>query len=256
MKKILVAIMAGLVISAAMPTMAQRHRNTPLASVKVNTQTDKDGNTKNTTAIVAFSDTADVDTADMADEDSLFDAWTYGWDKPYDLEALSDIMESAFLPIAIVFIMFCLAPVLIIGLSIYFIIKSRKQKIQLAEVALKNGQPIPQDITRSNKQPNDQGLWEKGVKKMFLGIGIVVFSIFIHSRMCTGIGFIIAFYGAGQAVIAWTTKKGIAPAPSNSPKEEAPSNSPKGEDACNLSENTERTEERGEEEENSTLENS
>ena len=255
MKKILVAIMAGLVISAAMPTMAQRHRHTPMATVKVDSKTDKDGNTKSSTAIVAFSDTADVDTADMADEDSLFDAGTNGWDKPTNMEALSDIMESAFLPIAIVFIMFCLAPVLIIGLIIYFIIKSRKQKIQLAELALKNGQPIPQDITKNNKQPNDQGLWEKGVKKMFLGIGIVVFSIFIHSRMCTGIGFIIAFYGAGQAVIAWTTKKGIV-APSNSTKEEAPSNSPKGEDACNLSENTERTEERDEEEENSTLENS
>lgn len=251
MKKILVAIMAGLVISAAMPTMAQRHRHTPMATVKVDSKNDKDGNTKNSTAIVAFSDTADVDTADMADEDSLFDAGTNGWDKPTNMEALSDIMESAFLPIAIVFIMFCLAPVLIVGLIIYFIIKSRKQKIQLAELALKNGQPIPQDITRSNKQPNDQGLWEKGVKKMFLGIGIVVFSIFIHSRMCTGIGFIIAFYGAGQAVIAWTTKKGIAP--SNSTKEEAPSNSPKGEDACNLHESADRKEENCEEEENSKL---
>lgn len=251
MKKILVAIMAGLVISAAMPTMAQRHRHTPMATVKVDSKNDKDGNTKNSTAIVAFSDTADVDTADMADEDSLFDAGTNGWDKPTNMEALSDIMESAFLPIAIVFIMFCLAPVLIVGLIIYLIIKSRKQKIQLAELALKNGQPIPQDITRSNKQPNDQGLWEKGVKKMFLGIGIVVFSIFIHSRMCTGIGFIIAFYGAGQAVIAWTTKKGIAP--SNSTKEEAPSNSPKGEDACNLHESADRKEENCEEEENSKL---
>lgn len=251
MKKILVAIMAGLVISAAMPTMAQRHRHTPMATVKVDSKNDKDGNTKNSTAIVAFSDTADVDTADMADEDSLFDAGTNGWDKPTNMEAFSDIMESAFLPIAIEFIMFCLAPVLIVGLTIYFIIKSRKQKIQLAELALKNGQPIPQDITRSNKQPNDQGLWEKGVKKMFLGIGIVVFSIFIHSRMCTGIGFIIAFYGAGQAVIAWTTKKGIAP--SNSTKEEAPSNSPKGEDACNLHESADRKEENCEEEENSKL---
>lgn len=234
MKRILVALMAGLVISAAMPTMAQHHRHTPMATVKVDSKTDKDGNTKSSTAIVAFSDTADVDTADMADEDSLFDAGTNGWDNPTNMEALSDIMESAFLPIAIVFIMFFLAPVMIIGLIIYFIIKSRKQKIQLAELALKNGQPIPQNITKS-KQPNDQGLWEKGVKKMFLGIGIVVFSIFIHSRMCTGIGFIIAFYGAGQAVIAWTTKKGIG-APSNEANEEAPSNFPKGEDDGDLSE--------------------
>ena len=87
------------------------------------------------------------------------------------------------MPIAIVFIMFFLAPVMIIALIIYFVIKSRKQKIQLAELALKNGQPIPQEVAQSKPQPNDQALWEKGVKRMFLGIGIVIFAIFIHSRM-------------------------------------------------------------------------
>lgn len=240
MKKILVAIMAGLILSAAIPTMAQRHRHTPLASVKVNTQTDKDGNTKNTTAIVAFSDTADVDTADadsaFADDDYMDDY----------VDPIESITKNAIMPIAIVFIMFCLAPVLIIGLIIYFIIKSRNQKIRLAELALKNGQPIPQNIAKKINQPSDQELWRKGVTKIFIGIGIVMFSIFVHSGMCTGIGFIVAFYGAGQAVIAWTTKKGIG-APSNEATE-APSNSPKGEDAENLSANAERTEEKSEEE--------
>ena len=227
MKKILVAIMAGLIISVAMPTMAQRHRHTPLASVKVDSQTDKDGNTKRSAAIVAFSDTTDTEAADSLDEDSLSDAGTYGWDKPYDLDKIGNIMQDAFLPIALVFIMFFLTPVMIIGLIIYFIIKSRKQKIQLAELALKNGQPIPQDMVKNNKVPNDQDLWAKGIKKIFIGIGIVVMAIFISSGLLKGIGFLVAFYGAGQAVIAWTTKKNIAP--SNSPKEIAPSNSPKGE---------------------------
>lgn len=241
MKKILITIIAGLVISASMPTMAQHHRHTPVASMKINSQTDNNGNTKNTTAIVAFSDTANMDTADMDTTGIYDDDWT---EHKSNFDALSDIMGKAFIPISAIFIIFFLAPVLIIGLIIYYIIKSRNQKIRLAELALKNGQPIPQDIAKSNKQPNDQGLWEKGVKKMFLGIGIVIFSIFVHSRMCTGIGFIIAFYGAGQAVIAWTTKKGIGPASSNSPR---------GEDACNLSESADRKEDNCEEEENSKL---
>lgn len=222
MKKILVAIMAGLILSAAIPTMAQRHRHTPLASVKVNTQTDKDGNTKNTTAIVAFSDTADVDTADadstFADDDYMDDY----------IDPIDSITKNAIMPIAIVFIMFCLAPVLIIGLIIYLIIKSRNQKIRLAELAMKNGQPIPQNIVKKQNLPNDQELWQKGLMKMFIGLGIVMFSIFIHSGMCKGIGFIVCFYGAGQAVIAWTTKKGLAPS------NEVHSNSPKGEDVENM----------------------
>ena len=205
MKKILIAIIAGFFISASMPTIAQHHRHTPVASMKINSHTDNDGNTKNTTAIVAFSDTADMDTADI-DTNGVYDD---DWAKhKNNFDALSDIMEKAFMPISITFIMFFLAPVMIIGLIIYYIIKSRKQKIQLAELALKNGQPIPQDIV-NNKLPNNQELWAKGIKKIFLGIGIVIFSIFVHSKMCTGIGFIIAFYGAGQAVIAWTTKKNI-----------------------------------------------
>lgn len=224
MKKIFVALMAGLIISAAMPTMAQHHRHTPQASVKIETKADKDGNTKNTTAIVAFSDTTDTDTNDVDSAFNDADCWD---DESTDyFDSISSITKNAIMPIAIVFIMFCLAPVLIIGLIIYFIIKSRNQKIKLAELALKNGQPIPQNIAKNANQPSDQELWRKGVTKMFIGLGIVMFSIFVHSGMCKGIGFIVLCYGAGQAIIAWTTKKGIAPAPSN----KVHSNSTKGED--------------------------
>lgn len=216
MKKIFLVIVAGLIISAATPTMAQHHRHTPNASMKMSTQTDKDGNTKNTTAIVAFSDTTDTEAADSLDEDSLSDADTYGWSTSDDLDSIGKMLNNTLLPIAIVFIMFCLAPVLIIGLIIYFIIKTRKQKIQLAELAIKNGQPIPQDIVKSNKDivksnkvPNDQELWAKGIKKIFIGLGIFVLAVFIHSGALKGIGFLVLFYGAGQAVIAWTTKNKI-----------------------------------------------
>ncbi|WP_297249399.1 DUF6249 domain-containing protein [uncultured Prevotella sp.] len=207
MKRILVTMMAGLVLAASVPVMAQKHRHTPVTTVKVNSQTDDNGNTKNATAVVAFSDTTSVDSTDT---DSIYDAGTYGWDKPYDIGALADLMHSAFMPVAIVFIMFFLAPVIIIGLIIYFVLKSRKQKIQLAELALKNGQPIPQEVVKPKVTKNED-LWAKGLKKVFFGAGLVVFSLFIDSSFFTGFGFALAFYGVGQAVIAWTTKKKIAP---------------------------------------------
>lgn len=192
-------MMAGLVLAASVPVMAQKHRHTPVTTVKVNSQTDDNGNTKNATAVVAFSDTTGVDSTDT---DSIYDAGTYGWDKPYDIGALAAV--------AIIFIMFFLAPVIIIGLIIYFVLKSRKQKIQLAELALKNGQPIPQEVVKPKVTKNED-LWAKGLKKVFLGVGLVVFSLFIDSSFFTGFGFALAFYGVGQAVIAWTTKKKIAP---------------------------------------------
>ena len=210
MKKILAALMAGMILTGSLPATAQHHRHTPLASVKATQQTDKDGNTKASAAIVAYSDTTSVDSADVDTVGFDDDAATQGWDEPYDIDGLAKLMGNAFVPIAIVFIMFFLAPVMIIALIIYFIIKSRKQKIQLAELALKNGQPIPQEVAKQ-RVAKDEDLWAKGLKKMFLGIGFVIFACFINEKFFMGLGFAYAFYGAGQAVIAWTTKKKIAP---------------------------------------------
>ena len=174
-------------LATSVPVMAQKHRHTPVATVKVNSQTDDNGNTKNATAVVAFSDTTGVDSTDT---DSIYDEGTYGWDKPYDMGDLADMMNNAIMPVAIVFIMFFLAPVIIIGLIIYFVIKSRKQKIQLAELALKNGQPIPQEVVKPKVTKNED-LWAKGIKKVFFGAGLVVFSLFIGGSFFTGLGFAI-----------------------------------------------------------------
>ena len=43
MKRILVTMMAGLVLAASVPVVAQKHRHTPVATVKVNSQTDDNG---------------------------------------------------------------------------------------------------------------------------------------------------------------------------------------------------------------------
>lgn len=206
MKRIIVALMTGLVLSASIPSVAQKHRHTPMTSVSVSSETDKTGNTKKTAAIVAYSDTTGGFDADSLAEDSLYDDGTYGWDKPYDLHEMGKIMEGALMPIAIVFILFFLAPVIILGLILYFIIKSRKQKIRLAELALQNGQPIPESIVKQ-VAPKNEELWTKGIKKMFIGAGLVVFAMFMSSTTLAGIGFFVAIYGCGQAFIAWTTKK-------------------------------------------------
>ena len=209
MKKSFIALMAGLLLSATLPTMAQHHRHTPNASVMMNQKTDKNGNTRSSMAIVAYSDTtdvdtADVDTADVDDADTVNTVWGNGDDSVWN--KLSDIMQGALVPIAIIFIMFFLAPVMIIGLIIYFIIKSRRQKMELAEMAIKNGQPIPQELIKQTA-PKNEDLWTKGVKKIFLGVGLIILFLFMHSQTLVGVGFLVAIYGCGQAFIAWTTNK-------------------------------------------------
>ncbi len=206
MKRIIVALMAGLVMSAAIPSVAQKHRRTPMASVSVSSSTDKAGNTKNTAEIVAYSDTTRGLDVDSLSEDSVCGVGLFDNDDASDMHDVVRIMRDTFLPIAVVFILFCLAPVIILAMIIYFVIKSRKQKIRLAELALQNGQPIPEAIV-TQKAPKDEDLWAKGIRKMFIGVGIVVFAIFISSNTIAGIGFFVAIYGCGQAFIAWTTKK-------------------------------------------------
>lgn len=89
----------------------------------------------------------------------------------------------------------------------YYLLKSRKQKIQLAELAMRSGQPLPPSFLAEYGKQRHQVLWEKGLTKMFLGIGVVVFAFFVDSYFLKGVGFLVAFYGAGQAAIAFTSKK-------------------------------------------------
>ncbi len=206
MKSLIVALMAGLVMSASIPSMAQKHRHAPMASVSVSSSKDKAGNTKSTAEIVAFSDTTKGYDTDSLAADSTYDAGMFCMDDPSDLSDLCNVLTKAFVPVAVIFILFFLAPLVILGLIIYFIIKSRNQKIRLAELALQNGQPIPESISKQTA-PKNEDLWAKGIKKMFIGVGIVVFAIFISCNELAGIGFFVAIYGCGQAFIAWTTKK-------------------------------------------------
>ena len=210
MRRILIAAMAGIIISSAIPTMAQRHRHTPTTTVTVTNHSN--GKSVDTTAIVAFSDT----TSQANDEDSVSVTTPVDdtMDKP---SSLSDIMEDALVPIVAIFCLFCLTPLICIGLPIYMVIKTRNQKMRIMEMAIKNGQPIPEGMIR--RQSSEATLWSRGIQKIFLGLGIVLLGVFISSKSVMGIGFLVAFYGAGQALIAYTTKKNFAPDILNDSKE-------------------------------------
>ena len=228
---------------------AQSHRHTPrtTANVTVNKNGAKvsaaiDNDTIN--GVVAFSDTTSTT---AQDEDSQDEEYTYQYSSDDDLRVLKEVMNNlgtaVFLPIALVAILFVVAPVIIIVIICYFIYKNRQQKLKLAEMAMKNGQPIPDSVlgystkkqrannsqnpgdsrnySNSNNSsnpsargngilasmPTDDPLWRKGVMHFFIGLGLMLLLNTMMGDFGFSIGVLVTLYGAGQAFIAWTSNR-------------------------------------------------
>lgn len=109
--------------------------------------------------------------------------------------------------VAILCLLTVLSPVILIAVILYFIMKIRNRKYKIIEKSLESGQPIPQELLRENKTSNDK-LWSSGIRNAAVGVGIVLFGFVIHAGFFTGVGWILFFYGVGQAVVARTTAGG------------------------------------------------
>ena len=230
MKKLMLflSIAAMLAMPMTMDASAQSHRHTPRTSANVTvnnngvkaTATIADNDT--TTGIVAYSDT----TSAAADTDTADNDYQYSYDShDDDIKELKDVMDSlgtaVFLPVIIVAIVFIVAPAIIIFIICYFLYKNRQQKLKLAEMAMKNGQPIPDSILgystkkqgnntgKSNiaSMPTDDQLWRKGVMHVFVGIGLMFLLDAMMGSFGFSIGVLVTLYGAGQAFIAWTSNR-------------------------------------------------
>ena len=71
---------------------------------------------------------------------------------------------------------------------------------------MKNGQPIPVNIT-SKAKSTDEDTWIKGVKKVALGAGLIACCWILDFELGIAAGYIFLFYGIGLMVIAKTTTK-------------------------------------------------
>ena len=260
MKKLmlLMSIAAMLAMPMTMDASAQSHRHTPRTSAKVTVNnnganvsaTIADNDT--TTAVVAYSDTT---SAADADNDTADNDYQYSYDSHDDnVKELKDVMNAIgpmfMVPMVIVAIIFLVAPAIIIFIICYFIYKNRQQKLKLAEMAMKNGQPIPDSVLgystrkqgnnpgqygrpgqsgqsdRSGNNPPSKGilaliptddqLWRKGVMHIFIGVGLMILLDTMMGDFGFSIGLLITLYGAGQAFIAWTSNRNTNAAQTNS----------------------------------------
>lgn len=196
----------------------------------VNDSTDEEG-------IVAYSDTTETDaqgdsvtyyngkgnTASLDwnndQADSLLERWALEL-----LGGTAGFWASAFatLVVILVFLFLC-SPFIVLGLFIWYLVRRNRQRLEFARQAMENGQPIPQEMLSMELQ-TDSYMWSKGVRNVFLGLGLIVFGLFINIETLAAVGALLICMGAGQCVIAKTSGKGerrkTTPTPEDSTSEE------------------------------------
>ena len=142
-----------------------------------------------------------------------------------------NISESVKYLFAIIFIIYIGAPLILLLMIFYFINRNRQDKIRLAEMALKHGQPIPGTervvyrdaqpkeetrapqskasfLQRSDNYTYDEDLRAKGIKHIAIGLGLMVCCLaFWNNDFIGGIGFLVAGFGGGQLCMAKKEKQ-------------------------------------------------
>ena len=205
MKQYLIAIAMMLVLGMNAQAASQKHRHTPRTEQVDSTKNNQD-------AIEAFSDTTSADSEDAEDDKYITQRHrTTTYTTSSDVKELKEVMEGVggifgpMLAVGIVafVVIFFLLPLLIIVTIIYFVNKNRKERYKLAQMAIQNGQPIPDDILKSKLSSSSQGSdYQTGVRQMFTGVGLAIFLGLIIGKVGIGIGALVFFIGLGKWFIA------------------------------------------------------
>ena len=97
---------------------------------------------------------------------------------------------------------FFLLPLLIIFVIIYFVNKNRKERYKLAQMAIQNGQPIPDEVLKPNQTNYEPSDYKTGLRQMFTGAGLAIFLGLLIGKIGVGIGALVFFIGLGKWYIA------------------------------------------------------
>ena len=99
-------------------------------------------------------------------------------------------------------------PVVIMFFILWFNYKNKKARYQIISEALASGKELPAEFyTEKNPSNAYQEVLTKGIKNVFLGIGLGVFLwVMTEKGGIASIGFLIFCIGMGQIVIAYATR--------------------------------------------------
>ena len=216
MKKVLITLTMVLALSMGVQAAAQKHRHTPQQELTDSTSKD---------AVEVYSDTTSVDTVTITKHKSKVTVTTptSPWSSrttTYEIDdddfgsvvhnALShmdskDIGCMIFV-LCVLLIIFVLAPVLIIIALFYFINKNRKEKMRLAQMAMQQGQPIPDQLLKDAPADTDDE-YQKGMRQCFVGVGLMVFLGYAAGQVGFGIGALVFCIGLGKVFASRTARK-------------------------------------------------
>ena len=201
MKKYLIAITMLLALSLNAEAASQKHRHSARTEQVDSTKDKQD-------AIEAFSDTTSSAASEDAEDDHYIShrhRTTYTTSS--DVQEFKEVMEGVggvvgpmmAVGIVTIIVIFFLLPLLIIFVIIYFVNKNRKERYKLAQMAIQNGQPIPDDILKSKvSSSSGDNDYQTGVRQMFTGVGLAIFLGFIIGKVGIGIGALVFFIGLGK----------------------------------------------------------
>ena len=205
MKQLLITLTMLLVLGLTTEAVAQKHRHTPQPQ-----QTELvDSTSKN--GVEAFSDTTSTaSTPTAADDNFPFDdeddyVVTTNLDRFFDhFGVMQTGLAGMFFVLIVLLIIFVLSPLLIIIAVFYFINKNRKDKMRLAQMAMQQGQPIPDQLLKEQSPVGDEE-YKSGIRQCFVGVGLMIFLWFAAGEVGFGIGALVFCIGLGKLIVAKST---------------------------------------------------
>ena len=205
MKQLLITLTMLLVLGLTTETVAQKHRHTPQPQ-----QTELvDSTSKN--GVEAFSDTTSTaSTPTAADDNFPFDdeddyVVTTNLDRFFDhFGVMQTGLAGMFFVLIVLLIIFVLSPLLIIIAVFYFVNKNRKDKMRLAQMAMQQGQPIPDQLLKEQSPVGDEE-YKSGIRQCFVGVGLMIFLWFAAGEVGFGIGALVFCIGLGKLIVAKST---------------------------------------------------
>ena len=228
--KHLLGLVALFCVITLSPVMAQgKHRHHAAIEQKADAQDDKDENVAySDTTSTAFGNAADTDVADDDADDSAGYTYTLS-SNPLNMDHFDNplaffvaLFGAGFggimlaLLILLVILLVFLSPLIVVYL-IYRLLKSlHNDKVRLTEKAIASGRPIAKSSSTTVYGSTDQELWNKGVKNVALGLGLIMLFGFWGAYALCGIGALIMCLGIGKMVIARTSVKVETTEPSDS----------------------------------------
>lgn len=209
MKKLVLAMALFFGVSTMLPplsTAAPRHRTHVVQQHQDATDDAADE------GIEAYSDTVAADTvrnydnvdddASSADSSSVYSLSHYSDPLDYLGNVCGKSVLVFFVFMAVLLgLLFILAPFIIAILLIRYLVRRHNDRVKLAEMAMDKGQNIPESARPIDRQSSGY-LIKRGVRNVFIGMGLCVMFLIWESTYLAGIGAFLAFYGLGQVVIA------------------------------------------------------